>query len=936
MAAKRRYFTRIEGEIQGGVDVELGPYTLVYGTNASGKDTIVRALTAAARGAVDDLAGKDDVRSGPALADLAPGRKGRVYVRALDTNGDVASYTLAIPEPGKTSRPKHEPLPGVICPVVDLRTNLLASDDTRRKWLVGLIADSLTSEQILTLIPGPLVPEYQALESAVRAGHRTHPNAKTNKPIDWLVAVREEVKVRAATANREVTAAEATASQLGASATAGGIPTAGEVEAAGMEVEQLRARLLQIPIGLRGTVLPTLVSESEIASVGRLAEERDAAGAAWQQHKDMADALENWLLQVPAAGEAEQVWADETTRIFGSLRDVAARQIAALQERSISCCVLCNNPLDADALAHADAAIRMADQALAEVEGMVSTQRERGIAVADLERAKQGMVDALARWDALNATITDIQERTAEQERQRAAVRATTEGDAAALETKRADVDRQLQEAVASHANLTARYERHSSVRQAQAIAATKEQERDRYKRLGEALDRVIREAFAAAKDAFVREVQTYMPPAAEMPGAEKNGGATFDIALTDGARDICDIGLRRTQEDGSSVVHTALSGAEEVIVQSAMAIALGIREANRTGAKDPLILVTLRERGIHPNNLGAAMRAIAAAKAPVQIVWTNTLPPNGRKPAGWTLIDADAVKPPAEPFDRARLGGSSASTEAAGDDDVDADAKAAAAEAAAEARAAGATAAEVRAAAEEAAAAVVEAAPVGGEAARAVVLGTPGLPFWAADPGRALPTLALDGGGVEAVVQRAYPGSGRSYTRHPVVEGDAVVRVWHCFDSGLVARVEAGRILMYQGRCVDPLAGAPTVPVWGKSPELGRWLCVVNAGPDGLDASLRALLPHLGLAGLDSSEDPLEVLHAFPAPGHREWVRHRCGLVAWRTKDSASLFAGPLDVAPEIVSTVQRMAGLTDAGVGAGVVAAAGAGAGAVVIGEA
>ena len=144
------------------------------------------------------------------------------------------------------------------------------------------------------------------------------------------------------------------------------------------------------------------------------------------------------------------------------------------------------------------------------------------------------------------------------------------------------------------------------------------------HKVLVEAITIVLRRA----KDGFCEEVRKHMPEPDKMP----NGG-TFDIALNDGAREICDIGLARAVPDGegafSSVVFTALSGTEEVIVHTAMATALGARQPDGV-----LTIITLRERGIHPNRLGAAMRALS--KAPVQIVWTNTVKPKGGKPAGW------------------------------------------------------------------------------------------------------------------------------------------------------------------------------------------------------------------------------------------------------------------------------------------------------------
>ena len=66
------YAKRVKSPLKGGVDVELGPRTLLVGPNGAGKTAVLQALKLGTRGYVDDQEGKDGVSTTAAIARLFP------------------------------------------------------------------------------------------------------------------------------------------------------------------------------------------------------------------------------------------------------------------------------------------------------------------------------------------------------------------------------------------------------------------------------------------------------------------------------------------------------------------------------------------------------------------------------------------------------------------------------------------------------------------------------------------------------------------------------------------------------------------------------------------------------------------------------------------------------------------------------------------------
>jgi hypothetical protein len=882
---KQRYIRRIEGDVQAHVDVELGPRTLIVGRNATGKDSIVRTLSLALRGAVDDMAGRDNVKAAHVLSALAPGRTGTLKARALDNNGDVATFTMDVPEPGKTKGLTHKPLPGVLCPVVDLRENLLAGSEPRRRWLLGIIGTDMTEERIRALLPGPLLSEYTAVHTAVRVGLKGAMGADKLTPVELLTKVREDAARRQRTASGERKASLRIASAGGSNVP---VPAASELETLKMEVDQATALLGQVPAVVQAAALVTLVSDYEVSQIPVLEAQVESSNAVAQQGRDQASAIQDWLYQNPEPSVEDVAGARQAITVQGALQTVAEAQIEAVTAGRITQCVLCNGGqevqgteivLGANALAHAEHAIRSAAATIAQWQGVIDTVKVRATNTGYMNQWNATAIAADRTAEQATARVNDIRGRQQEQEAQRAHVRQQqTSGDDVALGSTRQAMEVALREVTEQYVRAKGAFDANANVRKAQSMASVAHMDEDKYKRLVEALDQVVGQVLHQAKDAFVQQVRGFMPEAENMPGAGRvGGGGMFEISLNEGKREVCDIGLLKQGENGGDpFVATSLSGAEEVIVRTAMACALGARSGS------DLVVVTLNERGIHPDDLGPAMRALS--KAPCQIIWTNTLPPKGRKPAGWTIIDTTSLVPPSDTFE------ADASMAL-----VDTEAKAAAREASADAaemaREEGADPRDVREAAKEAAAAAE--AEVRGESVKA------SLPYWAQDIGRGMPTLALNGP-VADTVEMAYPSAGGICESHRVTKGDEIVTVWHRFNNGQVCRTAPGRILMFSGRCIDPTSPTPpTVPVWAGSAEAHPQLFVVRGGPDALAAAL--LNYRLGEYKVRLS--------------YLDWEQLENGLVVWKGGKALSVLSGTSGVSAAQVANAREQIGREAAG---------------------
>lgn len=138
----------------------------------------------------------------------------------------------------------------------------------------------------------------------------------------------------------------------------------------------------------------------------------------------------------------------------------------------------------------------------------------------------------------------------------------------------------------------------------------------EQWKLCGKELKRVAAELLGGGIDAFRARVQKYLP-----------ASDTFVIEVDDKS---AEVGLL----DGDKILDTALSGAQGVRVQLAIAAAI-IEEVPR----DVPVILTVEDRSIDADTVEATMRALALTDAQVLFVTTTT---PSHIPEQWSVIRTD------------------------------------------------------------------------------------------------------------------------------------------------------------------------------------------------------------------------------------------------------------------------------------------------------
>lgn len=884
---KPRFVRRVTGSLQGGVDIELGPRTLLVGRNASGKDSVVRALSLAVRGQVDDLAGSDNVKSQTVISELAPGRSRDLIVRALDSSGEQALYHLAMKGAGKTSRPKHEGFTSCYSPAVDVREKLRAGTAARRAWLLGLVGVGMSPERVMEALPGPIRPEYKAVLTALTSSDKALRDAS---PTEQMARVQAEAESRTRQAKKDARTYETVAGQ--ATGTGGRpVPTAAEVEQLTLEVEQARIVLSQVPAVVQQAELPTLVSSHEIARLPVLDQQAADAAAAVAHGMQQREGIAAWLLQNPPIDDEVKATGEYTIKVQEAVKTAALAQVKGVTGGALSNCQLCNGELTVDALADADAAMKRAQDTIDGWTAYLAKSVERAQNEGYLRQWDAYIEQHQAKQHAATNAATDIRHRQAQQAEVRAAIRAEVDGlEQTRIEQTRQQAEQAYQTATERLSEARELRARSESTRVARDKIADANKRASRYDHLATTVREAGLRLLNEAVDAFVASVRAYMPPPEEMPG--KPG--TFAVSLTEGDRDVCDVGIERVDVDPETgeqtrVVHTALSGAEEVIVMTALACAVGEQ------ASASLVVVTINERGIHPDDLGPAMRALSSA--PCQIVWTNAVPPKGRKPKGWTVIDVGEYEPPADPFD-------SDGAKAAARTDAEEAAHEARKAAKREAREAGMSKAEAHAegqrAAEEAEAEYLAQAEASARVAS--------LPWWAQpdNRGEQRPPLRVEPGqDATAAMAATYPG----ITSVCAVHTDGEGKHWIRYLNGMIARLEGTKLAPYTGRAsaADMVTEDPLpVPCWASGSERGVSLGVFPSWDDG---AVKQLFDALGRGDADIQAET-SVVSSYELNGVI-WRQLAGGLLVRTGATGASIvWSGQVEMAPAVLARVKSTAG--------------------------
>jgi hypothetical protein len=157
------YLQRVKSSLKNGVDVQLGPRTVLVGANGAGKTAIIQACELATGGHVSDMEGRDRVKNSQALARLFPPDV-RLYAQVVLSDGTPFVWEMKPgAEPGSFKQPELVAPLTVRWPLQELSATLGGEQGTVKAWLEAQVIGSLAVEDVLGALPVALHPVVKSL-----------------------------------------------------------------------------------------------------------------------------------------------------------------------------------------------------------------------------------------------------------------------------------------------------------------------------------------------------------------------------------------------------------------------------------------------------------------------------------------------------------------------------------------------------------------------------------------------------------------------------------------------------------------------------------------------------------------------------------------------------------------------------------------------------
>ena len=262
--------------------IELGPKTLIVGSNTSHKSTIVQAVELAIAASADDIIGRSIVSDAALLLTLAPGDELGVTARLSD--GRVANYN-ARREDGKVKRPQHDGPGSESLIHRSVAAALSGSATTARKAFLEWSSGDTSRNDILTCLPEELHKKYADI-----AEHRGRDLDETKA----LIEVLNYANSRAREITKEIKGAQIIIENIGDSVDAK--PTDETMERMRFAVSEAR-EILDASIRAANSGMTQAEKESELT---RLADQVSA----WEKNLMTLEHQKKELLtQLPQKGE---------------------------------------------------------------------------------------------------------------------------------------------------------------------------------------------------------------------------------------------------------------------------------------------------------------------------------------------------------------------------------------------------------------------------------------------------------------------------------------------------------------------------------------------------------------------------------------------------------------------------------------------------------
>lgn len=362
------YVERVSGTLKQGCDVRLGPRTVLWGRNKSGKSAIVQSLQLALAGFVTDSEGRDEVRATSSLARLFPSSvDARVDAWLVDAAEDEelgdpnrARERLHFEwqmerSGGKGKKPTTQQPCTVSFPVQTVLSKLRQSSNEFGVWLETLVMGNFGEEELVAALPPALQKE------AVALAKRT----KTWEP----GALAKKAEAEATALSSQAQSKEETATKISE-----GQPPPLLEEARGQldaQIEALRDELKDNPTGPAVPAGLTQAAYDDLAT--RVVGAREAV--------EQALAVRNNLPQPSADLARKQAWVETALQVVTT----------HAEHLGVDQCVVCGNGAAREGIALQQHRLTTARTLLAEQDQVGHTFRA---VTAEVER-RQGVLATL-------------------------------------------------------------------------------------------------------------------------------------------------------------------------------------------------------------------------------------------------------------------------------------------------------------------------------------------------------------------------------------------------------------------------------------------------------------------------------------------------------------------------------------------------------------
>jgi energy-coupling factor transporter ATP-binding protein EcfA2 len=579
----RIYASRVQSNVKGGVDVALGPKTLIVGPSGSGKSAIVQSLELALGSFASDIVGRSEVAREIDLMTLAP--SGGVLTSRVELdNGEAASY-----EAGGSKKKARWILPGgldadAIFPMRALREALLGSAATTRKFFLDQTATELTFDELEGSVPGPL-REFFLTASFPFRGARLPASGVL---LETLAAAKKR-------ASEDAKAAKTTKAAV--SVATRDLPP----EPSDLDFMRARSALEKAQADLMAFNKAIGAIQTRQTRIGGFEHSLAAADAALERLGNTEDAIVKALTE--ARTNFDLIEHEGAPEALPAAYTTATKVMEAMAEQEAEECLVCGTAVT-DALS---AQIAERYNAILDANALSRDhEARRAKALATLNAAEK----VAQKWNADVELIENNRAHAFEQIEQ-----LTAENEAATFELTSSDeaaLIATLEEARSSLSALEQAKAAWASVTKVTDAAVDVDVSSAEWKKLALVLEKLVGSFLSRGVDTFVQRVNGALPR-----------GEEFGLRLQDGDREVCQYGLLR-----GTTLHTALSGLEWARVTAAMATV--------ATKASPLSIIIPEDRGWDAEILSATMAAWSTL--PHQVVIATTTQP-AFVPKGWTLI---------------------------------------------------------------------------------------------------------------------------------------------------------------------------------------------------------------------------------------------------------------------------------------------------------